>query len=252
MKAGANLGQKLDAVSRQLPANEPISNAPRKNLMKRIQELLNHAEPVKWLFYGDSITHGALHTFGYRDYVELFVERVRFELGRYTDIVVNTAISGNNSQSLIDGFDLRVEQFSPNVVFIMIGMNDCDVSRNISRSQFEANLQALCGRIGAMADAVPVLQTTCPILPQTSPTREPYFDDYMQTIRDVAQALAVPLIDHTAYWNAAFAEQSMLHHMWMNDGFHPNYHGHRVFAELIFKELDIYDATSQTCKLSHP
>ena len=48
--------------------------------MQAIQKLIRSAEPVKWLFYGDSITHGAVHTFGARDYTEHFTERVRFEL----------------------------------------------------------------------------------------------------------------------------------------------------------------------------
>lgn len=220
--------------------------------MKRLQEILRLEQPVKWLFYGDSITHGLLHTFGYRDYTELFSERVRGELGRYEDIVLNTAISGNNTQSLLDGFDWRVAQFAPHVVFIMIGMNDCAVGRNISREQFDSNLRTLCERICELPNSLPVLQTTCPILPHSSPEREPQFDSYMQTIRDVAQTMQLPLIDHTAYWEAAFAQLPGLHYIWMNDGFHPNYHGPRVFAELIFKELDIFDPASQTCKLSHP
>jgi len=219
--------------------------------MKRIKEILSGETPAKWLFYGDSITHGALHTFGYRDYVELFAERVRFEMGRYQDVVINTAISGNNSQTLLDGFDWRVAQFNPNVVFIMVGMNDCNIGRDISRNQFESNLRELCGRITALG-ALPVLQTTCPILPHSSPEREPYFDNYMLTITGVAGDLKLPCIDHTAYWRKHFEQNAGLHQMWMNDGFHPNYHGHRVFAELVFKELDIYDPASQTCKLSHP
>jgi len=35
--------------------------------------------PVKWLFAGDSITHGALHTWGWRDYTEHFSERIRYD-----------------------------------------------------------------------------------------------------------------------------------------------------------------------------
>ena len=55
--------------------------------MEQVKELLRGEYPVKWLFYGDSITHGALHTFGWRDYTELFAERLRFELGRTMDTV---------------------------------------------------------------------------------------------------------------------------------------------------------------------
>jgi len=35
--------------------------------MQRIKDILKSEKPVKWLFYGDSITHGALYTSGWRD-----------------------------------------------------------------------------------------------------------------------------------------------------------------------------------------
>jgi hypothetical protein len=65
--------------------------------MEKIKALIGGREPVRWVFSGDSITHGALHTFGLRDYTELFSERVRFEMGRGLDVVMKTAISGKPS-----------------------------------------------------------------------------------------------------------------------------------------------------------
>lgn len=44
--------------------------------MERVRQLLQSEQPVKWLFYGDSITHGALHTFGYRDYARLLYDEL--------------------------------------------------------------------------------------------------------------------------------------------------------------------------------
>src|SRR5580698_4140403 len=55
-----------------------------------IRALLKGKEHVVWLITGDSITHGALHTCGWRSYPELFGERVRWELYRVRDIVINT------------------------------------------------------------------------------------------------------------------------------------------------------------------
>ena len=49
-------------------------------------------EPLRWVFAGDSITHGALHTMGWRDYTELFSERLRHELKRPRDCVVKTGV----------------------------------------------------------------------------------------------------------------------------------------------------------------
>ena len=55
--------------------------------MQRIQQFLRSPEPIKWIFDGDSITHGALHTVGWRDYTEHFTERLRYEMGRMRDVV---------------------------------------------------------------------------------------------------------------------------------------------------------------------
>jgi acyl-CoA thioesterase I len=65
------------------------------NAFQPLKNLLANKEPIIWVFTGDSITHGALHTFGWRSYVEHFAERVRFEMRRMTDVVINTGISGD-------------------------------------------------------------------------------------------------------------------------------------------------------------
>jgi hypothetical protein len=57
---------------------------------ERPRTLLRTEKPVKWLFYGDSITHGAAHTRGWRDYTEIFSERIRTELQRAEDVVIKT------------------------------------------------------------------------------------------------------------------------------------------------------------------
>ena len=215
--------------------------------MERARAFLKSTEPVKWLFYGDSITHGALHTFGWRDYSQLFAERVRYEMGRGMDIVMNTAISGNNARHLLDGFDWRVAQFSPHVVFLMIGMNDCTEGNGISVEEFEKNLTELDERISAFG-GLTVMQTTCPILPNTSPERMPSFEPFMDTIRKVAIARKLPLIDHAVYWR----ERSDRHFFWMSNAFHPNEYGHRAFAELLYLELGVYDPKSQCCRLHIP
>lgn len=216
--------------------------------MQRVRSLLENKEtPLKWLFYGDSITHGARHTFGGRDYTEHFSERVRTELGRPRDIVIKTAISGNTTENLLKDFDWRCGQFQPHVVFLMIGMNDCSTGRNLPLETFEANLHELCNRIEGLG-ALTVLQTTCPILPGTAPDREPNFPAYMEAIRRVACARQLPLVDHEAYWK----ENIGRHFFWMSNAFHPNQYGHTAFAHELFRALGIFDPASPTCSLYVP
>jgi len=213
----------------------------------RIKKLLMADQPVKWLFYGDSITHGALHTFGRRDYVELFAERVRFELGRTLDAVINTAISGNTTRELLQTFDMRVAQFKPQAVFIMIGMNDCNKLNGVDEKAFESNLRELVRNIDRAA-ALPILQTTCPILPGRAPRLASRLNDYMKILRRVAADTGWPLIDHTAFWE----QHADRWFFWMSNDCHPNAYGHRAFATHLFQALGIHDPSSQTCRLHLP
>ena len=212
--------------------------------MERVKSLLADSKPRTWVFYGDSITHGGTHTFGVRDYAEHFSERLRSEMGRPQDVIIKTAISGDNTRGLLETFEWRVGRFNPDVVFIMIGMNDCADTNPIDLPEFESNLVKLCSKIDKLG-AIPVLQTTCPILPGTSPERYPYFDDYMNVVRKVAAEANWPLIDHTAEWNA---QTDKLYYK-MSNPFHPNAMGHLAFAHTIFKALDIWDDSSSTCRL---
>lgn len=215
--------------------------------MHRISSILSRPEPAKWVFYGDSITHGAVHTHGQRDYTEHFAERLRTELGRTQDIVIKTAISGNTTRDLLATFDWRVASLQPDVVFLMIGMNDCSTSRDLPLTEFRHNLETLAGKIHALG-ALAVLQTTCPILPNGAPDREGNFPAYMQAVRDAAAAHQLPLVDHETFWKA----NAQKHFYWMEDAFHPNGAGHAAFAQKIFRRCGIFDPASATCRIFVP
>ena len=80
---------------------------------------------------------------GWRDYPQHFAERVRWEMSRYRDVVINTGISGNRMPGLLKDVDWRVHRFQPQVVSLMMGMNDCaagasgrDQYRNKPRNPF--------------------------------------------------------------------------------------------------------------------
>jgi lysophospholipase L1-like esterase len=216
--------------------------------MKRLRKLVRSKAPVRWVFSGDSIPHGALHTFGWRDYTELFCERLRFELGRVDDLVIKTAISGNTTRDLLASFDRRIKTVNPHVVFVMIGMNDCC---RVPLDEFHSNLTRLIGRIRALR-ALPVLQTNCLPLPGAAPEREAPLVVFMKAVREIARKTRLPLIDHGAWWKKQIGADVFRHYAWMSDAIHPNEMGHRVFAERVFKDLGIFDPAANTCRLFHP
>ena len=215
--------------------------------LERISALLKEKNPpVIWLFTGDSITHGAKHTHGYRSYPEVFAERIRWELGRVRDVIINTGISGNTTKTILDDFEWRIEQFNPQVVSLMIGTNDCAKGR-IPIDQFESNLYSLVKRIRDL-NAIPILHTPNIIITEKDPTRSA-LGDYVAVIRKVSEKEKVILVDNYKYWLDTYRNNSdvKVYKEWLNDPLHPDGEGHAQVARLMFKKLSIFDPKASTC-----
>jgi len=214
----------------------------------KIKAIFENKTPVTWLFTGNSITQGAKHTHGLRSYSEIFSERIRFEKGRSSDVIINTAISGHTSQNILNDFQQRIARFHPNVVVLMIGTNDaCTDSRNISVDQFEANLIQMIVKIREM-DAVPVLLTPTPIITDKAPERKD-LERYVIKMREVAEKNQVILVDNWLIWNTELKAKykGAVNRELMNDPLHPNGNGHKEIAIALFKAFSIFNANDPTC-----
>lgn len=214
-----------------------------------LKNRLADKKPLIWVFTGDSITHGALHTFGWRSYVEHFAERVRTELRRMNDVVINTGISGDTIKGIAARADWRVFQFRPDVVSLKIGMNDCRdgaKGKDVFRSSFEALVEKAREQKSLLIVNTPNL-----IDFQKAGEREA-LPEYVELIRELAAKYDLPLVDHYAYWEKETARGARLQ-MWLNDGsIHPNNFGHLVLARKIFQDLGIFDPASAVCRLFVP
>ena len=219
--------------------NQEIALVPD---LKKLNELLNRKEPNIWLFTGDSITQGAKHTHGGRSYPEVFSERIRWELHRVRDFVINTGISGNTTRNILDDFEWRISQFKPAAVSLMIGTNDC-AKHDIDLSVFEQNLVTLQSKIRQLG-AIPILHTPNPIIEEKAPERA-RLSEYIPVIQDVAEKNKIVLVDNWAYWQSQ--PQEKMRREWLNDPLHPNDAGHLEIAQLMFKELNIFDPKDPTC-----
>lgn len=212
----------------------------------KITELLKKKDPLKWILTGDSITAGVKHTHGYRSYPEVFSERLRWEMKRSRDHIINTGISGNTTRNLVEDFDWRVKQYNPSVVSLMFGTNDCADGRNISLELFKTNLDSLVSGIRTLG-AIPILQTPNLIITDKAPERS-NLHKYVEVIKSVAEEQKVILVDNWGYWKQAIAKtsQAKVFKEWLNDPLHPNGPGHTEIARLMFKELGIFNANDPT------
>lgn len=207
------------------------------------------SSPWTWVFYGDSITHGAAHTRGFRSFPEIFAERLRWEMRFLYDVVINTGISGQTTVQLLDEnrYQWRVRRFAPDVVFILIGTND--IVKLKDAAIYRQNLLELVRRVRTDG-AIPVLQSYGSIL------RVPENDKYMlryeklpefnHVIRQIAAEESVILIDHEKYWQQSAAAEETLK-LWQGEAIHPGGRGHLEMAKCIFQTLNIYDPECSCC-----
>jgi acyl-CoA thioesterase-1 len=213
--------------------------------LDKIKALLRQKDPIKWLFTGDSITAGVLHTEGYRSYPEVFAERIRWEMARPRDIVINTAISGNITQNILDDFSWRVGQFKPEVVSLMIGTNDCS-RKEMTPGLFESKLNVLLSEI-RKTGAIPILHTPNSIIMKYAPERTS-LPEYVRIIKKTAEKESVIFVDNYGHWENETRSRpdANLLKEWLNDPIHPGPLGHQEIARLMFKTLSIFDAASPT------
>jgi acyl-CoA thioesterase I len=225
-------------------SNDSIPDLPDR---EKIADLLKKKDPLKWVFTGDSITAGVEHTHGYRSYPEVFSERVRWEMKRSRDQIINTGISGNTTRNIIEDFDWRIKQFSPAVVSLMIGTNDCAKGRNINLQLFNKNLDYLVNGIRA-SGAIPILHTPNLIIKDKAPERSDLYQ-YAEVIKRIAEDKKIILVDNWKYWKQAISQtsQARVFKEWLNDPLHPNGAGHLEIARLMFRELGIFNADDATC-----
>ena len=232
----------LGAVTAQ--ASEQSTTDP----FQTIRDRMAPKTPLTWVFTGDSITHGALHTMGARSYSEHFAERVRWELRRTQDMVINSAISGNQMSNLLATAHWRVWRFQPDVVSLMMGMNDA-TGGTAKLPDFRRNLETF-HEDAQQHNALLLLHTQNPIIPGSDAKRQD-LPAYVDTIREFAARHNLPLVDHYQYWTEKHKPRDLIY--LMSDGaIHPNAAGHVEFANLLFQKLGIFDANSRTCRLFVP
>ena len=211
-----------------------------------IAELLSRDEPLRWLFTGDSITHGAGHTYGERDFVQLIEERVRWELGRRRDHIIRTAISGRTVADLEADLDWSVRDYRPDIVSLMFGLNDCVATADTT--DFSRRYRAVIDTLRSDGAAI-ILHTPNRFVNETV-ERQRNLPGYVDAIRELASKTDVVLVDHYADWKECDDADQLEH--WLEQGCHPGGPGHRVLARSTLTALGLWDPTSPTGRFFIP
>lgn len=222
----------------------PRPRIPREQLgdadFRRIGRLLEGSTPVTWVFTGDELTQGGTQSAKRRTFSEIFGERVRLELKRYLDVVVNTGIAGDRAVTLAKNLEQRVLRFRPDVVSITLGLNDA-LRGPAARAEFGKRVGEILEELKAEG-AVPLLHVPNRFSLERSPAHAD-LPAYVELLRTAAREAETPLLDHWTDWRSHPESRGWL----AEDHVHPNARGHRAMARLLFSALDVYDDESPCC-----
>lgn len=240
----------------QEAANTPAEPVPapetpvQQTDLDRIRAYLSGNESVKWVFAGDSITHGARHLMGHQDYMQLTEERVRWELGLERNLFIKTATSGWSIARISEDLDWRMLQFAPQIASFHFGMNDCKGGEE-GIPAFKQQYLDVIRRTREACNSAIIVHTPNPIIPAGDGNREPYLPGYVDAVRQVADEAGAVLVDHYANW-LTYMESAQIFYL-MDDALHPNWYGHIFMAHALFRVLGVWDSdNSAMCRLFVP
>ncbi len=191
--------KQLSSVYGSIQQGAYASEKKRNPLQQKLWDKMEEGKPLKWLFTGDSITHGLVHTHGNDDIAQLFEKYLKEDLGRVDDIVLNTGVSATDTLFTLENINERIKKYHADVVSVMLGTNDVftgtenpaahtDANGNritITKDMYKQNLEDIVAAIReSNEDAIIILRSPTPT---SVAVRKNNLEGggYLQAMRDV-------------------------------------------------------------------
>lgn len=154
--------------------------------------------------------------------------------------VQNTGISGNTSRDLKNRFERDVLAPKPDVVTILIGINDIwrqfdcpnEPSLHVGLSEYRENIQWMIRR--AKEQGIKIFLIS-PFFMGTQGAMRAMTNEYQDCLRQLAELNQVSYIDVQKDMDAYFEHYDPMNMSW--DRVHPNHVGHMILAKAIYKVL---------------
>ncbi|MEU7019485.1 SGNH/GDSL hydrolase family protein [Streptomyces sp. NPDC046203] len=191
--------------------------------------------PMTWVAAGDSITQGVLHTHGARGWVEHVHERVGWQLGRTTDVLVNSGVSGWTAVDVLASYEWLIGRFRPDVLSVSLGTNDC-LAGEAGLPAFRDAMRAIVERARTAGGTQIVLHTPL-VVGFSGRARRAAMPAYCQVVRELAAESGALLVDHEAYWIAHHGTEDPM--AWLDEAAHPNGAGHLEMANHALRTMGL-------------
>lgn len=216
---------------------------------KALSEKLKEKDKMTWLFMGDSITHAALWTKGYDGIAQTFEKYLKDEMGRASDTVINTAVSGATTTSTLNNIEQRLEKYTPDVVSIMLGTNDA-ATGGLTADIYKKNLETIIEKIrNKNKDAVIILRTPTPMW--NTGSRETNIPQYIAKMKQVADEQNLIYIDQYTELQKAFNDYGWLKKdtVLFGNNLHPGANGHLLMTRHFLKGCGLWKEDSAIANL---
>ena len=201
-------------------------------------ERLRRGEKSLIVCIGDSITEQNYHIHGYLNYVGLFSEKLINTFGR-KQFVFNTGMSGGTTTSVLARLEQDALRFKPDLITVMLGINDAKGGEE-NVPQFNRQMLAIIEAIrNNRSEMLLLTQNYVDFESESAADVRRSYPHYVKAIRAIAASHQVPLCDIHRKWKDSIENNYSLHLKLMNDGLHPNEHGHQFIADTLFEYLGI-------------
>lgn len=210
--------------------------------MLKTLEKLAGGERAFIVCIGDSITEQNYHLQGHLNYVGQLAERL-MELYNRRSRVFNAGVSGDTASGILDRLECDALRFQPDLVTVMVGMNDS--AQGITNvDSFKHNLEQIVRRITDSGSEVLLLtQNRLDYnVNEASVNSRSSYPAYTAAIREVASATGAPLCDIYQKWDEHIKGNTNAHLMLMHDSIHPGVSGHALMTSALFEYLNISQA----------
>ena len=205
------------------------------NDFSAVYELLKTRESLRVVIFGASNTARYMPGIHWGDILQLGL--------RYTCKkpvwVINSGVSGNNTREALARFDRDVKSFSPDLVIITLGGNDCNPlpEKFVPEAEYRANLREIAERVKTCG-ALPVFQTYYKMdIAAMDPERAKWFIKNMEIIREEAAENQWPLIDQYKLFDQL--DENIFRYKYMLNAMHVNENGNILIGLEVLRQLKL-------------
>lgn len=205
------------------------------NDFSAVRERLDKQESLRIVLFGSSNTDRYMAGTHWGDVLHLGLRYTYFK----PVWVINSGAVGNNTREALARFDRDVKSFSPDVVIITLGGNDCDTTpgKFVPEAEYRANLREIARRVEECG-ALPVFQTYYKMdIPAMEPDRAKGFLKNMDIVREEAAKNNWPLIDQYKLFDQL--DENTFRYKYMLNAMHVNEQGNILIGFEVLRHFGL-------------